>query len=117
MTRAGATLSDVPARIPWTALRSFVTHLGIDSALAAELHPEEAAWASPAKAASVLADLFDLVAAFRYEVALSNTQKGRRKPPRPRPYPRPGARDDRVRIGRDPIPVREFDEWWEGGGS
>ena len=27
MTRAGALLSDVPSRVPWTSLRSFVAHL------------------------------------------------------------------------------------------
>lgn len=114
MTRAGATLADIPARVPWTALRSFVTHLRDGSALVAELHPELSAWGTAWGAAAIAADLFDLVAALRYEFALANTPKGRRRPAKPRPYPRPGAKDDVPRIGRDPIPIKDFDEWWDG---
>lgn len=116
MTRAGAVLDDVPARIPWTALRSFVGHLDAGSALVRELSPEIARFVSPANAAAMMADLIDTVAYFRWESSASRAGKGRRKPKKPKPYPRPGDKERRgTVIGRDPIPISEFDEWWEGG--
>ncbi len=115
MTRAGATLDMVPAQISWTALRSFVTHLDQESAVYAELNPEGAAWARCAGVKTLLADLYDLIAAFRWEFCAANTPARKAKPQKPRPYQRPGAKDDRVRVGSDPIPISEFDDWWEGG--
>lgn len=115
MTRAGATLAMVPDPISWNALRSFVTHLDQESAVYAELDPERAAWARCADVKTLLADIYDLVAAFRWEFCSANTPPRKARPPKPRPYRRPGAKDDRVRVGRDPIPIREFDDWWNEG--
>lgn len=114
MTKAGATLAMVPATISWCALRSFVTHLDGTSALVAELNPEAAAWSSPLGIKAAIADLYDLVAAFRWEFCAANTPRNRTKPRKPRPYARPGARDDVKRYGSDPIPLSEFDAWWDG---
>lgn len=116
MTRAAAILDDVPARIPWTALRSFVTHLDASSALSRELYPETAGWQGTERVPMILADLYDLVGQFAYGYAVSHTQKGKRRPSKPEPYPRPGAKKrEPQRIGRGAIPISEFDRWWNGG--
>lgn len=119
MTRCGATLGDIPDRIPWTALRSFTEHLDASSALVKELNPDVADWQGPARVPMILADLYDLLATFRWQYETAHLKKGRKKPKRPKPYERPGARTDDGgrRIGRDPIPIKDFDDWWEGGGS
>ena len=117
MTRAGATLCDIPVRIPWTALRSFVEHLDSSSELMKELHPETADWQGASRVPMILADIYDLLAVFRWQYATANTKKGKKKPKKPEPYERPGASKEKkgTRIGRDPIPVSQFDTWWNGG--
>ena len=116
MTRAGATLSDVPARVPWTALRSFVTHLGPDSALHAEQNPDGAAWWQPWGQTAVLADIYDAIASFTTGYATANRGKGP-KPKPPKPYPRPWKAADRGRrVGSGAIPASEFDDWWVSDG-
>ena len=112
MTRAGRTLADVPDGITWAALRSFVSHLDASSALVSEMHPDMAGWQGASRVPAMLADLYDLMAAFRAEFAQANGGKRRK----PKPYPRPWARrKDEQRVGRDPIPIRDFEGWWNDG--
>lgn len=109
------TLEDVPQRLGWAALRSFVTHLGPDSALHAELNPEDAGWYQPWTAQAVLADIYDALAGMVTGYATCNRRKGSPKPKPPRPYPRPWLTDEQRgvrRVGRGAIPISEFDEWW-----
>lgn len=115
MCRAGATLDDVPARVSWTALRSFVAHLDPVSALWRELHPDMREWLMPGFEHGMLADIYDGVLAVQHTVAMASTQKGKRRPRAPKPYPRPGARQRDVRLGSEPIPISNFDAWWDGG--
>lgn len=119
MTRAGATLEDIPARIPWTALRSFATHLDAGSALVSEIRPELAGWQGDMRVPMILADMYDLIAMLRHDFDCANTPKKKGRPRKPAPYPRPGANETSVgqRIGKDAIPIKDFDEWWEGGGA
>lgn len=117
MTRVGATLGDIPGRIGWTALRSFVEHLDASSATVKETDPEIADWQGPSRLPMILADIYDLLAVFRWQYATANTKKGKKKPKKPEPYERPGAKREKkgTRVGRDPIPVSQFDAWWNGG--
>ena len=112
MTRAGALLSDVPSRVPWTALRSFVAHLDASSALVREMRPEAAEWRGTERVQSILADIYDAVACFQWTYVAANREHG--KPRKPRPYPRPGQSKG-TSVGRDPIPIKDFDAWWSGG--
>lgn len=114
ITRAGVTLDDVPARISWRALNSFVMHLDMSSALMKELRPEYGGWQGAERVPPMLADLIDAVNAFRWAFECANTPRKRRRPPKPKPYPRPGAKEEGGRIGRDPIPIKDFDRWWKG---
>lgn len=115
MTRFGATLADVPARVPWTALRSFARHLDESSALVREMSPDAAEWRTGRRVPAMLADIFDALSLLRWEFECANTPKRKRRPRRPDPYPRPGAKGNGRRIGSDPIRIRDFDDWWEGG--
>ena len=118
MTRAGFTLDDVPGRVPWRALAAFVGNLDASSAYVREVDPENARWLGTERIQSMLADLIDAVSVLDWHFCTANTEKGKQKPRKPRPYPRPWARDDgRQRIGSGAIPIRDFDEWWDGGGA
>lgn len=115
MTRAGFTLEDVPSRVSFRALLSFVSHLGADSELVAELKPELAGWQGAQRVPMMLADVIDLLNNIGYMYASSHRGKGKPKPKQPRPYRRPVAKDDSQKVGSDPIPIKDFDEWWESG--
>lgn len=115
MTRAGATLDDLGARIPWRAFAHFVAHLDAGSAFVREVAPEAAPWLGTERIQSMLADLIDLVGILDWHIVSANSK---RKPRRPKPYPRPWKRDEgKTVVGRDPIPIKDFDEWWNGGGA
>lgn len=116
MTRAGFTLDDVPARFSWRALSNFVRHLDAGSAYVREVAPDMAPWLGTERIQAMLADLIDSVNVLDWHLVSANTEKGKPKPRRPKPYPRPWAKDaGSVVVGRGAIPVSDFDEWWSGG--
>lgn len=115
LTKTNYQLRDVGGALPWGALLHFVQFLPRDSALKTELVPmtDVERWNDGCANAAILADLFDLVNQMRAEVAVNGTDH---KPRRPRPYPRPGAKPKGVQhVGKDPIPVSEFESWWSTG--
>ena len=61
----------------------------------------------------MLADIYDLIANFAVMYARAHSG-GRTVKQVPR-YPRPWEKGDVQRIGRDPIPIEEFDSWYYGG--
>lgn len=79
--------------------------------------PGSALWRSKAAAEDVdpawglqeqlLAGIFDVL-------RIGNWQRGGGKGQKPRLMPRPGVESGRV-IGSDPIPISEFDHWWNEG--
>ena len=108
MTRAGFTLDDIPARLSYRALNSFIKHLGLDSALAAEVLPEESSWGTAVKTNTILADIFDMLAMINANlVGLGSGKRAKQ----PKPYPRPKNKKDRQKIGRDSLPLDELREW------
>lgn len=56
----------------------------------------------------ILADIFDAIRMFNYSFAKHGEKE-------PRPYTRPWAKDNAQRIGRDAIPISEFNDWYYGG--
>lgn len=115
LTKTNYQLRDVGGALPWGALLHFVQFLPRDSALSRELVPVTDAerWTRGDATASLLADIYDLMALFRAEQAVKGTDH---KPRRQRPYPRPGAKPKGVRhVGKDPIPVSKFESWWSTG--
>ena len=102
MTRTGRTLSEymdmgAAGRV---ALLSFINYLPLDSALNNEMNPEDdrGPWFTTVKTNAILADIFDLYVA-------AHTKKGQK----PSTYPRPKQSQ---KVGKDPIPVSEFWDWW-----
>ena len=117
LTRTRYDLRDVGGALSWGALRHFVQYLPRDSALSRELMPPTDAerWTNGEATASLLADLFDLVAMLRSEVLAKGSGK---KPKHPRPYPRPGTKPKNTRhVGSKPIPIAKFEEWWASRGE
>ena len=104
MCRLGLRFEDSPA-IGWDCVLVFVRHLDSRSAVYRAQHPEEAAFASPLKQSAILADLFDAIRALEYTFVLANPSK----------YKRPGVDEGVQRIGRDAIPIAEFNDWYYGG--
>lgn len=112
------TLADLGGALPWGALRSLVGHMDHTWALWRELNPkqaETAAWLDGSLVAPLLADVFDAVRSLEATVAAKGSG---RKPRRPKPYPRPWLRDAETQhVGKDPIPISEFDAWWDAKGK
>ena len=102
LTLTGYTTDDIGGALPWSALFSFIRHLPLTSALQRELNPEVASWCAGEHNASILADLWDLVAHV-------NTQRGHTPPKYPRP--KPISKTER-QIGANPLPIKDFDAWW-----
>lgn len=117
VTLTGYTLDDIGGALPWRALSHFIAGLGPGSRLYRAAHPEEAEmepWLDGSMAAALLADMYDLLNAFRWQFESSQTK---RKTKRPRPYQRPWMGDEArgiKRIGSGAVPLAAFDEWWDG---
>lgn len=110
MTKAHATLDDVPGRVPWRALSAFVRHLGPDSALYRGEHPEHGGWV---RADAMLADIYDAVQECTRTVAAAHSRK---KPRKIKPYPRPWAKDPGTRvIGHGAVSAKDFESFWAEG--
>lgn len=93
-------------RLTWRDLAVIVRHSPRTSALARAVNGDETTWSLTDH---LLAGVYDLL-------ALANWQRaGKKNSPRPRPLPRPGKAGDGKRIGKDPIPIRDFNTWWEKG--
>lgn len=119
MTILGLRLSDVPEAMDWHALWVFTRHLPEGSATARDMNPEYSAFSLRIKQSAMLADLIDVAIGIRCVV-----QKAYAKNPneikQPDPYPRPWKVDtgkETRHIGSDPIPIKDFEKWWEGGSN
>lgn len=115
MTRTGRTLREYldMGAAGMVALCHFVRHLPADSVTISTVSGYEylPQWASTLKTNAMLADIYDGISALRYTITASRSKK---KPKKPKPYPRPWVEDKGTRkIGKDPIPVKDFWSWWD----
>lgn len=111
-------MSDLGGSLDWATLFFFVQHLDHTSALYRASHPdklEQCLWLSGEVNAYLFAELIDAVNVLTWNLQCANTPRGKSRPRKPKPYPRPGVKMDKGvrKFGRDPIPVSQFDEWWE----
>ena len=74
-------------------------------------HPELGQFATTLQTNAMLADIYDLIAAF---ATMYKAVHSKSRPHDPQRYPRPWI-EDSEKIGKDPIPVRDFDAWYYGG--
>lgn len=106
------TLDDLGGALPERALLAFVRHLPLESATVAEVD-DRGGWSMTQQ---LIARLIESVESLDWHFMCSRIPKGRSKPPHPKPIARPGVkRDEGQRIGRDPIPVQDFNDWYYGG--
>jgi len=110
MTRAGFTLGDVGGALSNAALLSFARHLPCDSATALDVDPDMQWTLVP----QLLARISDSLEQFMWLYSCANS-KGSRRPRQPEPIPRPGVRKRSRRVGKAPIPIESFDDWYYGG--
>ena len=103
----GAHPDEIITRHGWRALSIFTRWLPPSSALYRSVNNE--AWRFEQSVPYIMADLIDELRVLRYEFEAVHSKGA--KPPKP--YPRPGMKDPNQRIiGSDPIPVKDFEEWW-----
>lgn len=98
----------------WAELASFARHAAADESTATwrALNPDAAAWASRVGIVTVMACVFDAAAAIHHALATRWARDGI-KPKPPKPFPLPWRRESgSERLGRDPIPVADFDAWY-----
>lgn len=111
MTRTGRTLDEYMdmGAAGIVALVHFIAHLDVDSALMRDMDTTDVAeWGSNLKTNVLLADVFDAIAMFNHNFA---TAHSKHKPQKPKPYPRPWAKEE-DKIGKGAIPISQFWEWW-----
>lgn len=114
MTRTGRTLYEYMQQgaAGLVALCHFVKHLSADSVLVTEMggHEGQREWSERQRTNALLADIYDNISGFRYMFASSKSKK---KPRKPEPYPRPWMKPRKKKLGKDPIPVSKFWDWWD----
>ena len=74
-------------------------------------HEEECRYGERLQTNAMLADVYDLLANFATAFAAAHSKS---RPKKPKRYPRPWEKCEQ-RIGRDPIPIKDFDSWYYGG--
>lgn len=119
--QTGYSLDDVGGALSWSALGAFLHIVEPDSAIAHELEPDVANFASSFKTNAILADIYDILAQINANLVAGFSRKRTQKPKR---YPRPGD-DSKRRIGKDnSMTMNELDSWFakkkenkRGGGT
>lgn len=72
------------------------------TALCEAVHGER--WTTEAQLLATVIDVLEL----------ANWQRiGKKTAPKPKRFPRPWEKAQGQKLGRDPIPVSEFDAWWD----
>lgn len=110
MTRTRYQLDDLGGALSESALLSFIKYLPPDSALKREMDAD-VTWLTGMRTDMLLASLCDQVAQLQYMYIRSHGGKARK----PKPIPRPGVSDGTQKLGKDPIPIQDFDRWYYGG--
>lgn len=115
MTQTGFTLDDLGYRLSGRSLYHFAIYLPYTSKTWAAMNPsraDESSWGEVDKLPMLTAQLCDELAAFHFDFAQANSKHSLRGK-EPEPIKRPGIVDNVRRFGSEPIPISEFDEWWE----
>ena len=112
LKETGHEFGDIGRTLSWDALDSFLRNVGLDSALARELKPDTAAWATTFKTNAILADIADELAQINANLVALGSHKPAKKV---KPYPRPWKLDpsDGKKIGSGGLPPAELRKWFE----
>lgn len=107
LIKSGLSLEDVGSVLSWDALGDFISKAEPDSALARDMDEEAYKWATSVKTNELLADLYDLMALFRFEMATMLSGKRQKKPT---PYKRP-RKDDKKKVGKGAMLKEDLRRW------
>ena len=112
LTKTGHSIDDIGRSLSWDALDSFLSNIGLDSALGRELHLEEAEWCTTTKTNKMLAEVIDLLAQINANLVAIGSYKPAKKV---KPYPRPWKLDpsDGKKIGSGGLPPAELRKWFK----
>ncbi len=111
MTRTRYTLDDLGGGLPARALLAFVRHLPPESATVGETAPDAGGWS---RTDMLLARICEGIEELLWVTACRGAKRSS-WPKRPQRIPRPGVEPEGGRrIGRDPIPIADFDTWYRG---
>lgn len=91
-------------------MQAFIRHEPPESALARELYPEHAEWATRVKTNAILADIYDVLTSINANLIAIGSGRAAKKP---KPYPRPVKNDDERHIGRGALPRDELRAWFD----
>lgn len=109
MTRTHYQIDDIGGALSWGSLYSFIKNLGGDSATARELG-KATGWETTLQTNILLADIFDLLQVIHADIVA--WASGGKKKANNKPYPRPGAAEDKKRkVGKGAMPLTELREW------
>lgn len=111
----GLSTDDLGGRLSARGLMGFLAHLPISSATSRRLNAEcadFADWHGSDKANMLLAALVDELRMLSWGFSQAHSEHSLRRY-MPEPIPRPGIPKRDRRVGYDPIPIKDFDSWWE----
>lgn len=109
MTRTHYDLDDLGGSLSWRSLYSFIKNVGGNSALARDLD-KATGWDETLKTNAILADIYDLLQVIHADL-ISFASRGKKKV-KIKPYPRPGADEDKKRrIGKGAMSVSDLRNW------
>lgn len=103
--KCGYELKDVGHSLTWGALHSFITHLGIDSAVSQDMNPDLHAWSTTFKTNVILADIYDVLALINANLVAIGSRQHTKTPPT---YPRPFGKPDGQHYGNDAVPLDDL---------
>ena len=106
----GHGIEELGGAISWHSLKAYLEHLPYDSALMRSLNAEQAEWATRVKTNAILADIFDMLAIINANLCGIGSGK---KPKQPKPYPRPGTKEEQQTIGKGAVTKQELEEFFE----
>ena len=106
----GHGIEELGGAISWHSLKAYLEHLPYDSALMRSLNAEQAEWATRVKTNAILADIFDMLAIINANLCGIGSGK---KPKQPKPYPRPGKKEEQQTIGKGAVTQQELEEFFE----
>lgn len=102
---AGYRLADLTVSLSWRDLSVLVHRWSAEPGTATgEAMQGHELWTTEAELTAGVIDAINL----------GNWQRqGKGSAPKPKPVKRPGAKSTAKTFGKDPIPVSEFDVWWD----
>lgn len=107
----GLRLDDLGSeRLTWRDLWVIVQHAPRESALARAVGGDDVVWGLTDH---LLATTIDVLNIANWQRENQGRKKGQTPTRKPKRMPRPGVEDETKSIGSEPIPIKDFDAWWD----